>query len=45
MWDPSRVRKRLGWSTEHSNLLEILGDAWRWHQARFMKSPSMKPPP
>jgi UDP-glucose-4-epimerase GalE len=33
--DPSQARMRLGWSTEHSDLPEIIGDAWRWHQARF----------
>ena len=36
--DPSEVRRRLGWSTEHSGLPEIITDAWRWHQARFMRA-------
>ena len=33
--EPSLARSRLGWSTEHSGLPEIIADAWRWHQARF----------
>jgi len=33
--DPSQARARLSWSTEHSDLSEIIGDAWRWHQRRF----------
>ncbi|HXZ14440.1 MAG TPA: UDP-glucose 4-epimerase GalE [Roseiarcus sp.] len=35
--DPSEARKRLGWTTDHSGLPEILADAWRWHQARFSR--------
>jgi UDP-arabinose 4-epimerase len=35
--DPSQARMRLGWSAEHSDLSEIIADAWRWHQARFAR--------
>ncbi len=33
--EPSLARSRLGWSTEHSGLPEVIADAWRWHQPRF----------
>jgi len=37
--EPSQARRLLGWSTEHSDLSEIIADAWRWHQARFQREP------
>jgi UDP-arabinose 4-epimerase len=33
--DPTQASRRLGWSTNHSGLHEIIADAWRWHQRRF----------
>jgi UDP-glucose-4-epimerase GalE len=38
--DPVEARRRLGWSAEHSDIAEILSDAWRWHQKRFALSSS-----
>jgi UDP-glucose-4-epimerase GalE len=33
--DPALARATLGWTATHSELPEILADAWRWHRARF----------
>ncbi len=33
--DPTRAATTLGWRAERSNLGVVIGDAWRWHQARF----------
>jgi len=27
-----RAIKELGWSPDRSNLTEMIGDAWKWHQ-------------
>jgi len=31
--DASRIRAELGWTPQHSNLIDIIGTAWRWHQS------------
>lgn len=31
--DPSRLIKEFGWSPKHSMLSDIIGSAWRWHEA------------
>jgi len=33
--EASRARDLLGWSPKRSDLPTIIGDAWRWHKARF----------
>jgi UDP-arabinose 4-epimerase len=33
--DATRAHELLGWSTQHSDLATIIGDAWRWHRQRF----------
>lgn len=30
--DATRIRKELGWRPEHSDLAEMIGSAWKWHQ-------------
>ncbi|MBE2263431.1 MAG: UDP-glucose 4-epimerase GalE [Burkholderiaceae bacterium] len=30
----SRMRTELGWSPQHADLPDIVGTAWRWHQAQ-----------
>ena len=32
--DPARVREVLAWEARRSGIEEIIGDAWRWHQAQ-----------
>jgi UDP-arabinose 4-epimerase len=32
--DAARARASLGWSAERSDLVNIIGDAWRWHTQR-----------
>ncbi len=32
--DPSRAREILAWQARRSNLDDLIGDAWRWHQAQ-----------
>ena len=29
----SRIRQELGWQPQYSNLRDIIGSAWRWHQS------------
>ena len=31
----SRIRAELGWLPQHADLADILGTAWRWHQAQL----------
>lgn len=31
----SLIKKELGWSSKRSNLNQMVGDAWRWHQTGF----------
>jgi UDP-glucose 4-epimerase len=28
-----RIRRELGWKPQYSNLADIIGSAWRWHQS------------
>ena len=32
--DASRIRAELGWAPRHADLADIVGTAWRWHQAQ-----------
>jgi len=32
--DASRIRTELGWAPRHAELADIVGTAWRWHQAQ-----------
>jgi len=31
----SRIRAELGWAPQHADLTDIVGTAWRWHQAQL----------
>lgn len=33
--DASRIRAELGWVPQHDELADIVGTAWRWHQAQL----------
>lgn len=32
--DASRIRAELGWQPRHAGLADIIGTAWRWHEAQ-----------
>jgi UDP-glucose 4-epimerase len=34
--DSKKAREMLGWAPQHSDLANIIADAWRWHNKRFM---------
>lgn len=36
--DASRIRAELGWLPQHADLADIVGTAWRWHQAQLAGS-------
>jgi UDP-glucose 4-epimerase len=33
--DPKKASEMLGWAPQHSDLANIITDAWRWHNKRF----------
>ena len=34
--DASRIREELDWAPKHADLADIVGTAWRWHQAQLV---------
>jgi UDP-glucose 4-epimerase len=33
--DPKKAGEVLGWAPQHSDLADMIADAWRWHNKRF----------
>ena len=33
--DPKKAGEVLGWAPQHSDLANMIADAWRWHNKRF----------
>jgi len=39
--DASRIRAELGWRPVHADLADIIGTAWRWHQAQSLSDTTL----
>jgi len=39
--DASRIRAELGWRLVHADLADIIGTAWRWHQAQSLSDTTL----